>query len=130
LKYKRLGTKSKQGNYFQYVFVEVDLPNNQLLKSLRRIVREEFTITNVDKSEQDDDDYFPHLSLMYGNDSKEENRIAQEIIQNLETNGTARATELGEYEIVGETVLKAEQVWVVRCEGKVEDWEVMEKIKL
>lgn len=76
-----------------------------------------------------EDDYFPHLSLMYGVDSKEEGRIANEIIRELEERGEAGQD--GErYQVKGMYKFAAKEVWCVRCEGKVEDWEVLGKVKL
>lgn len=133
LEFENLGTKAKDSNYFQYLFVKIRLSSQ--LTSLRKLVREELI---PEEFRRGDDDYFPHLSLMYGTDSIQDGRIAEEIIEKLE-NQTGRRKDFeggqeGEgrkYEVSG-GVEKFEvgQVWCVRCEGKVEDWEVLEKIPL
>ncbi|KAL8283738.1 hypothetical protein RQP46_005533 [Phenoliferia psychrophenolica] len=60
-----LGSKADEKNYFQYLFVKVD-PNAKLL-ALRKAVREALLPEAVAAKP---DDFFPHLSLMYGEDTK------------------------------------------------------------
>ncbi|KAF8511119.1 2',3'-cyclic-nucleotide 3'-phosphodiesterase, partial [Hysterangium stoloniferum] len=67
---------------------------------------------------------FPHLSLYYGDNHK------QEIVQMLRENGTIQASTKGGIAVAGVDEFLAEEVWVVECIGKPEDWVVKEKIYL
>ncbi|GAA5963404.1 hypothetical protein JCM3765_003058 [Sporobolomyces pararoseus] len=138
LEFENLGTKAKDFNYFQYLFIEIKLDSK--LASLRKLVREELLLeSSSTKNAVEDDDYFPHLSLMYGTDS--ERRIAKEIIETLEkkTDGGETESKLAEegggggrrkYFVKGLDRFRVGEVWCVRCEGAVEDWEVLGKIPL
>jgi len=64
---------------------------------------------------------------MYGLD--DENKNSKEIMRSLEQGGECDMRDEG-YEVRGRRKLVVGEVWAVRCVGKVEDWEVLGKIKL
>ncbi|GAA5876847.1 hypothetical protein JCM16303_006307 [Sporobolomyces ruberrimus] len=125
LEFEGLGSKAAESNYFQYLFAKINL--SESLASLRRTVREGLL---EEEKRMGEDDFFPHLSLMYGVDSEEERRVAKEIIEGLERSGKAGKGAGGNYGVEGIQEFRVGEVWCVRCEGKVEEWEVLEKIKL
>jgi len=63
---------------------------------------------------------------MYGLD--DEQKTAKSIIGELEK-GECGMRDEG-YEVKGHGEVEVEEVWAVKCVGKVEDWEVLGKIKL
>lgn len=66
--------------------------------------------------------FFPHVSLYYGEGDR--NKIATSISQE------ATITEDTEKLILdGTRELKPSEIWVVKCEGPVEEWGVLEKIE-
>lgn len=67
--------------------------------------------------------YFPHLSLFYG-DSTQEGR--QEKIDWLYQEGIAQATG----SVAGVQGFDVTELWVVKTEGRVEEWEIEKKILL
>ncbi|GAA6061980.1 hypothetical protein JCM10212_005224 [Sporobolomyces blumeae] len=97
-------------------------------------------------AEDDKDDYFPHLSLAYGLDEPEDRerpgtwRNALEIIDRLERDGTAgRALARSSagadrtvegYEVKGHDAFEVDEVLIVRCEGRPEEWEVLGRVAL
>lgn len=113
LQYSELGT---HGTFFQYLFAGVVLSPELL--DLRRRVQAALT-----PSAGPDTVYFPHLSLMYGQDSEETpRRKVEDILEQL------RGKE-------GEAVRSAEgfeasSVLVVKCEGPPEQWEVLSEVEL
>jgi len=68
--------------------------------------------------------YFPHLSLYYGDVSNEERET---IIEELHKEGITQIGTDGNTRVAGIQGFKVEELWVVRCEGKPEEWEVLEK---
>jgi len=64
---------------------------------------------------------------MYGLD--DENKNSKEIITSLEQGGECGMTDEG-YEVSSRREFVVEEVWAVRCIGKVEDWEVLGKIRM
>ncbi|GAA6011176.1 hypothetical protein JCM11491_006747 [Sporobolomyces phaffii] len=122
-----LGSKADQQNYFQYLFARVDL--SHALAGLRTAVRE--GLIDPDARTAHPDDYFPHLSLMYGTDASAENRIARDIIDRLETGHELDPAGRAEDALVVERgQFVASEVWCVKCEGPVESWQVLGKINL
>lgn len=65
-----------------------------------------------------EDDFFPHLSLVYGEDG--EGRTAEGIVRELG----------GGKEVGGIGGFEAEEILVVRCEGPPENWEVVGRVPL
>lgn len=106
VQYNGVGT---HGTYFQYVFAKV--APSEALSNLRHRVRQA-----VMPSESPDD-YFPHLSLVYGEDA--EHRSARDIVAGLENSGDER--------LVG---FEVTSIQIVRCEGRPEDWQVLEDVTL
>jgi len=68
--------------------------------------------------------YFPHFSLYYGDVSNEEREA---IIAELHTDGTAQIGTDGNTRVAGIQGFRVDELWVVRCEGRPEEWEVLEK---
>ncbi|KDQ11708.1 hypothetical protein BOTBODRAFT_189691 [Botryobasidium botryosum FD-172 SS1] len=68
--------------------------------------------------------YFPHLSLYYGDVSDEERET---IIKELHADGTAQIGTDGNASVAGIQGFRVHELWVVKCEGKPEEWEVLEK---
>lgn len=81
---------------------------------LRRTVREALLPTEV---AQLPDDYFPHLSLMYGADTHETRSV--NLIEDLAAKGGA-----------GVTTLLVAEVLLVKCEGRPEEWEILGRLTL
>lgn len=156
LELTRLGSKSQEGVYFQYLFAEVKLSDR--LERLRTRVRRGLIPRRADDDDTVDD-YFPHLSLMYGTDEddrdrdededetergateekKKKRRIAREIMSELESDGTVVTTTKkedgdragdGRITVSGVDRFVAREVWCVRCQGPVEAWTVLGKIAL
>lgn len=95
------------GTYFQYVFAKVEA-SSALLK-LRQQVGQA-VLPGTDGSE-----YFPHLSLVYGQDS--ETLKARDIVKEIEASKDER---LQGFEVSG--------VKIVRCQGRPEEWRVIENV--
>ncbi|GAA5840853.1 hypothetical protein JCM5353_001992 [Sporobolomyces roseus] len=117
LSFEGLGSHASSQNYFQYLFAIINL--SPQLASLRQSTRSSL---HSEEKRQEEDDYFPHLSLMYGLD--DENKNSKEIITSLEQGGECGMTDEG-YEVSSRREFVVEEVWAVRCIGKVEDWEVL-----
>lgn len=98
-------------SFFQYVLATVD-PSAQLL-ALRKAVRDALLGDGLGE-----DDFFPHLSLAYGED--DEGKTAEAIIQ-----------ELGQGRTVGGVDgFAAEEILIVSCEGPPATWRVVGKVPL
>ncbi|KAK4699729.1 2',3'-cyclic-nucleotide 3'-phosphodiesterase, partial [Phenoliferia sp. Uapishka_3] len=125
LDFDGLGTKTTptQRNYFQYLFAVINPENEELMK-LRKAVREALL---TEEQLGVADDYFPHLSLMYGDDT--ESRNVGRIIEGLEKREVKRGRASG-WEINGVEVVEVEEVLLVRCEGPPEDWEVIGRLAI
>ncbi|GAA5859383.1 hypothetical protein JCM1840_004590 [Sporobolomyces johnsonii] len=126
LSFLPLGSKSKsaQPNYFQYLFAQID-PSPPLL-ALRQAVRTAL-LPHLDPAT---DDYFPHLSLMYGVDTDE--RSAEAIMGTLQDEGVVReAEEEGDKWVVGGVSdVEVREVQVVLCEGRPEEWKIVGSVPL
>ncbi|KAH7926638.1 LigT-like protein, partial [Leucogyrophana mollusca] len=79
---------------------------------------------------------FPHMSLCYiaEDDARERERTAEElresgkVIENAEEDGVTLVCGAGEeHKLAG---FDSEEIWIVQCDGPVEDWQVLEKISL
>jgi 2',3'-cyclic-nucleotide 3'-phosphodiesterase len=77
---------------------------------------------------------FPHLSLAYIDDSEAEKRamVERELLERglIKPVGDAVAVNCGEDEEALISGFVGEEIWIVKCDGKVEDWEVLEQIPL
>lgn len=139
------GALGTRGTYFQYVFAGVE--KGEALRALRGEVRRGFFPEK--KGEEDEGEYFPHLSLLYGEDTdgddegKNKGKTAEGVIQQLLLDGTARHTALpqagakGEAEegaqqwsIAGVERFEVEEVTVVQCDGRPEEWKVLGTVRL
>lgn len=81
---------------------------------------------------------YPHMSFFYIDDSEAQER--QRIVEHLKKDGTIRPENNGVvlrcpsedvtngYEDVGG--FEGSEIWIVECEGKVEEWKVLEKVFL
>lgn len=112
LQYQELGS---HGTFFQYLFVAVE--KSEELKELRSRVRTACLPPNVTSKP---DEYFPHLSLMYGEDT--ESRKVADVMEQLEKEG-------GE-EVRSGRGFTADEVLVVSCEGPPKEWKVLGRVKL
>lgn len=112
LQYEGLGS---HGTFFQYLFVAVE--KREELQELRRRVRSACLPPNVNSKA---DDYFPHLSLMYGEDT--ETRKVAEIIEELQRDGGEEVRSGGGFTAV--------EVLVVSCVGPPKDWKVLGRVQL
>lgn len=104
--------------FFQYLFAAVS-PSSPGLLALRKTVREALLPTSAGP-----DDYFPHVSLMYGQDTDE--RKVDDIIDRLRKDGDLVEGEEGRCELrgVGST-FEVGEVLLVKCEGRPDEWEVL-----
>ncbi|SCZ89242.1 BZ3500_MvSof-1268-A1-R1_Chr1-1g01052 [Microbotryum saponariae] len=129
VEFKGIGTHHR---YFQYLFAIVDKDNEGLLR-LRTLVQEGLendgllhddpqTGEKVERVEQ----YFPHASLVYGTDIEGE-RSVQEVMERMrkEGNGFEGGVSVGSAQ-----GFQVEEVLVVMCEGKPEEWKVLGRVAL
>ncbi|TNY22588.1 2',3'-cyclic-nucleotide 3'-phosphodiesterase [Rhodotorula diobovata] len=125
LKFTALGSKASERNYFQYLFAAVSSSNDALL-ALRAATRE--ALLPADARSQKDD-YFPHLSLMYGED--DERKSAGGIMAGLQSEGGEVRLGEGEREgtttceVAGHEGIEVKEVQLWRCEGPPEEWECL-----
>lgn len=105
-------------SYFQSVLAPVK-PSTKLL-SLREQTVAAFTLSPSDSdSPQKRDDYFPHLSLFYGDCSPTKRAEIAAIANSDDPSlGSGRAT------------VTIKELGIVRCVGKVEEWEHVESVVL
>lgn len=68
------------------------------------------------------DDYFPHLSLLYGTDDPKTGREADKILEDLKTQGVV--------ELLGDKGFTATSVMAVKCEGPPDTWEILGDISV
>ncbi|BGP42186.1 hypothetical protein JCM10450v2_006275 [Rhodotorula kratochvilovae] len=118
LAFADLGSKAADGNFFQYLFARVD-PANETLLALRKAVRE----TLLPEKQGTEDDYFPHLSLMYGTDDGA--RTAEGIIGELQREGGEVASTEGGCSVRGHAGIEVGEVQVWMCEGRPEEWRLV-----
>jgi 2',3'-cyclic-nucleotide 3'-phosphodiesterase len=112
-------------HYFRSVLVAVHL--DEPLDTLERRIREAV-------GRKDPPPSYPHMSFAYIDDAEagQRERIRDEMLQN----GIAKNVDGGVVLKCGESeedVIRGYQgteIWVVLAEGKVEDWEVLDKIRL
>lgn len=112
LHHEELGS---HGTFFQYLFVAVE--KSEELAELRSRVRSACLPPNLSSKA---DDYFPHLSLMYGEDT--ETRKVGEVIEELKKAGGEEVRPGGGF--------TADEVLVVSCEGPPKEWKVLGRVKL
>ncbi|GAA5823788.1 hypothetical protein JCM11251_003294 [Rhodosporidiobolus azoricus] len=125
-----LSAPGTRGSYFQYVFSAVE-PTPELL-ALRKATSAAF----FPELEGKGDDYFPHLSLVYGQDRGE--RSATGIILDLVMGGEAKCVPLeaeGEEQREKWTFRDVDEVdvteiKVVKCDGLPEEWKVLGSVPL
>lgn len=75
------------------------------------------------------DSYFPHLSLFYGGDQDRK----ESLVRRLYEQGSAVSVSheaAGGVEVASLSKVQVGDIWLVRTEGPVEKWEIMEKWKL
>ncbi|GAA6046968.1 hypothetical protein JCM3770_003455 [Rhodotorula araucariae] len=113
-----LGSKAAESNFFQYLYARVD-PANAPLSALRAAVR---TVLLPDQ-DGTADEYFPHLSLMYGTD--EGARTAAGIIGELQREGGEVARTESGCSVRGHEGIEVREVQVWMCEGPPEQWRML-----
>ncbi|GAA5859014.1 hypothetical protein JCM8547_003968 [Rhodosporidiobolus lusitaniae] len=125
-----LGSRAAEKNRWQYLFSTVPSgPSLEPLLALRKAVRTSFFLER--EAAGDEDEYFPHLSLIYGEDTEE--RSARGIIKGLEKEGTAKKVSEGEDErwsVAGVEEVSVTEVLVVRCDESPEEWKVLGSVPL
>ncbi|GAA5889200.1 hypothetical protein JCM6882_000673 [Rhodosporidiobolus microsporus] len=135
-----LAAPGTRGTYFQYVFAAVS-PTPALL-ALRKAASDAFFPDLKGKG----DDYFPHLSLVYGRDSADGMRSAARIILELVTGGEVQCLPVEGEAAQGEGKEEGEggekwayrgveevgvvEVKVVKCDGLPEEWKVLGSVPL
>jgi len=80
---------------------------------------------------------YPHLSLCYVTDKDAEKGLRRQFAESLRVKEESDGIALGvdgerdeSEDIDGMAGFRADEIWVVRCEGPVETWEVLDIIKL
>jgi len=114
-------------HYFRSVYIAIQPAD--VLKDLHRIVHEKLGVAPRTPK-------YPHMSLVYISDEDaakgERERYYEELKKrNLITTTTQDGDELGSKKDA-ETIagFSAPEIWVVKCVGPVESWEVLDKIVL
>jgi len=111
--------------FFQSVFIELELGHDSgVLQAMYdgAFIRNQGLVKDGGKPP-----YHPHLSLYYGTPSIEEKEA---IVANLEKDGVIDATS-SPVEVAGvQGGFDVNEIWIVRCEGPVEGWEVLHRLRL
>lgn len=101
----------------------MSLQNTSSLSAFQREVCD--ALRNATGTKTPQKDFFPHISLYYGEiPTKERHRIASSIRAkgvSSDEDGTS---------IDGKGDCLPAEIWMVKTEGKVEDWKVLDVIKL
>jgi len=130
--FKRLCTGN---SYFQSVLVELELADGGVLDSVHKTILETNmeVLKNRGASESDVNaryfPYYPHLSLHYGDVSAEKR---EEIVDDLDQQGVIESVEgHPPVTVVGvEGGFQVTEIWIVKTEGPIEEWQVLEKVEL
>ncbi|OSD08345.1 hypothetical protein PYCCODRAFT_1379845 [Trametes coccinea BRFM310] len=136
VRFKRLQFDGNQGKYFMAVYVTVQSAPESALEALREHFRAQLGARAVPP--------VAHMSLYYIDDADREERprIAETLRSELRVlesgSGEESRVQLAcvDDDAEGEQVpeildgFDGEEVWVVRCEGPVPTWEILEKIPL
>lgn len=109
--------------YYQYIYLSLSLSSHPSLASLQHAFRSTFFPASAEK----EDDYFPHLSLLYGSDEDGSGTNAEEIIRRLKEKGGA-LWDMREDKM--EMEMEIEEVVVVDTEGEVGEWKIVGRAKL
>lgn len=104
------------GTLFQSVFIAVH-PSDEL-RALQSAVSERLGVKDVQIP------HFPHLSLYYGNDKK------QEISDKLHAEGIVQRRDGGGVLVDGTDGFPVSEVWIVLCDGGVATWQVLGRVQL
>ncbi|KIO17546.1 hypothetical protein M407DRAFT_170429, partial [Tulasnella calospora MUT 4182] len=119
--------------YFQSVLIELEKREDSVLQALYNQVKT-FNQKNrgnsipptIEGMPISTKPFYPHLSLYYGDPSME---VKEEIIEALAAEGAISIS--GPLTVGGvEGGFHVSEIWVVRTEGPVEEWEVLKKVKL
>ncbi|EJU05378.1 LigT-like protein [Dacryopinax primogenitus] len=100
--------------FFQCVLVSVE--KSEYIMTLNRDIRKAF-------DSHDHRKFFPHLSLVYGDYTKEKK---ERIVQDMYDEGLADQRMDG-VEIAGVESFEITEIWVVDCSKPIEQWEVLAK---
>ncbi|GAA5942783.1 hypothetical protein JCM10213_002947 [Rhodosporidiobolus nylandii] len=119
-----LGSHASQGLFFQYLFSKI-LPTPELL-ALRQAARASF----FPARKAEEDDYFPHLSLAYGEDSEKDGRSVEAIMRELMEKGEVKQVGGEKWSVQGVDGLGVTEITVVRCDGKAEQWQTLGSVPL
>ena len=111
-------------HYFRSVYIAVE-PSPEL-STLHQLVHAALQINAKTPA-------YPHISLCYVTDADAEKGLRRQFAESLgvkeETDGIALAVG-GESPKDWMAGLRADEIWITRCEGPVETWEVLDIIKL
>lgn len=123
------GLASHKDIIWQYLFIKIQLDDS--LTALRRCLK--MTCLPDQAAEAAGDDYFPHLSLMYGQDTPTTTAAAK--IEELESSGVVIRNRMDGTCSVGDgsgrlASIIAMDIVLMRCEGRVEDWVEMNRVPL
>ncbi|KAG8934423.1 hypothetical protein FRC01_003097 [Tulasnella sp. 417] len=119
--------------YFQSVLIELEKREDSVLQALYNQVKT-FTQKNrgdpvssaIEGTPSGTKPFYPHLSLYYGEPPME---VKEEIIDALAVEGAISIS--GPLTVGGvEGGFHVSEIWVVRTEGPVEGWEVLQRVKL
>lgn len=112
-------------HYFRSVYIVIQL--DKVLKDLHRVVHEKLGVAPRTPK-------YPHMSLVYIGDedaAKGEREMYFEELKKRNLITTAHdGSELGTVDTKPIASFLASEIWVVKCEGPVESWEVLDKIVL
>ncbi|EJD53224.1 LigT-like protein [Auricularia subglabra TFB-10046 SS5] len=104
------------GTFFQSVFIAVH-PSAALVE-LKKAIFERLGLPDADMPR------FPHMSLYYGDERK------QEIRDRLYEDGTVETLPEGGVFVGGSKGWPVNEIWIARCEGEVKTWEILAKVPL
>ncbi|KAI9061481.1 hypothetical protein FKP32DRAFT_1631088 [Trametes sanguinea] len=136
VRFKRLQQDRNQGKYFMAVYVVVHSAPGSALETLREHFRAQLGAQAVPQ--------LAHMSLYYIDDAdrEERGRIAEKLRSELRVleSGTGEESKAqlacvddnveGEQEPEILDGFDGEEIWVVKCDGPVPTWEILEKIPL
>lgn len=73
---------------------------------------------------------YPHISLCYVTDEDAEKGLRRQFAESLEVKEESDGIALGGESEDWMSGLRADEIWITRCEGPVETWEVLDVIRL
>ncbi len=115
-------------HYFRSVYIAIQ--QDDVLKELHRTVHEKLNVAPRTPK-------YPHMSLVYINDEDATKGERERYYEELKKRNLITTTQDGDEPSAARMELKpvgagflASDIWVVKCVGPVESWEVLDKITL